>query len=200
VPKTVFRCAGGEVALPNADLVLVDRADGGNLIVSPARDVWERSELSTEELTRWSLLVAATGRAMLEALPQLADGCVNYWDAGNWALNREAAPLGTLKSGPRHRRVHLHLLGRSRDAKSQAWQWGEAPYWPSYQDRHAWAKGFHRLTPEEMAAIVAAITNIIQQKYGAAPVDIEPWRACPKCRYPHPSSNPTQLCVECGTS
>lgn len=42
---------------------------------------------------RWSFLVAATGRAMINALPQLEGGCVNYFDAGNWALHDAAPPL-----------------------------------------------------------------------------------------------------------
>jgi hypothetical protein len=196
----LFRCAGGDVALPAADLVLVDRADGGNLIVSPPREVWDRGELSAHELTPWSFLVAATGRAMLDTLPQLAKGCVNYWDAGNWTLNRDAEPKGLLKSGPEHRRVHLHVLGRSREAKSPNWTWGEAPYWSSYADRHAWAKNFKRLTAEESRAIVSAIESILQEKYGVPASEIEPWRACPRCKYPQPGSNPTQLCAECGTS
>ena len=62
---------GGSVVLPDAKLVLVDRRDGGNLIVNPPRDVWERSELTAAELIAWSCLVAATGRAMLDVLPQL---------------------------------------------------------------------------------------------------------------------------------
>ena len=65
----LFRGAGGEIVLPPRDLVLVDRLDGGHLCVHPPREVWERSELTPEELTQWSFLVAATGRAMLETLP-----------------------------------------------------------------------------------------------------------------------------------
>ena len=82
----ILSCIGGDVVLPDPLLVLVDRIDGGNLIVNPQRPVWERSELTALELTQWSYLVAATGRAMLDVLPQLAGGCINYWEAGNWAL------------------------------------------------------------------------------------------------------------------
>src|SRR5688500_17859844 len=61
---------GGTVALP--ELPLLDRADGGHLVVHPQRPVWERSLLTARELASWSRLVAATGAAMLECLPQLA--------------------------------------------------------------------------------------------------------------------------------
>ena len=115
--------------LPQTDLVLVDREDGGNLVVNPPRAVWERGELTAGELTAWSHLVAATGAAMLRTLPQLEGGCINYWEAGNWALNDAADPAGP-KTAPAFRSVHLHLLGRSRFARSPDWAWGEAPRFP----------------------------------------------------------------------
>ena len=68
----LLQCAGGTVERPR--LVLVDRKDGGHLVVNPPREVWERSELSPLELTLWSFLVAATGQSMLEELPQLLAG------------------------------------------------------------------------------------------------------------------------------
>ena len=129
VPSILYTCAGGTIVLPQPDLVLVDREDGGNLVVNPPRAVWERAELTANELTAWSHLVAAAGAAMLETLPQLDGGCINYWEAGNWALNAAAAPAGP-KTAPAFRSVHLHLLGRSRFARSADWAWGEAPRFP----------------------------------------------------------------------
>jgi hypothetical protein len=87
----LYSCDGGDIVLPGRDLVLVSRMDGGHLIVNPPRAVWERSELTRRELMQWSALVAATGRAMLDVLPQLEGGCINYWEAGNWSLGRSAA-------------------------------------------------------------------------------------------------------------
>src|SRR4051812_23450172 len=94
VRMLLFDCAAGTVERPEPPAVLNDRADGGHLIVNPKRAVWERSELTREELINWSLLVAATGQAMLETLPALADGCLNYWEAGNWSLHNDAEPRG----------------------------------------------------------------------------------------------------------
>jgi hypothetical protein len=162
--SVIFECTGGTVNLPPQGLVLVDRADGGNLIVNPSRDVWERSELTGNELRDWGFLVAAAGRAMIDALPQLAGGCVNYWEAGNWALNEGAEPLGP-KTAPQHRRVHLHLLGRSRNAKSP-YLWGEAPKFPRFADRHEWAKDFKPLTNEECDAVISRAAEILATKYG----------------------------------
>ena len=36
---------------------------------------------------------------MIDVLPQLAGGCINYWEAGNWALNDEAEPKGARTRG-----------------------------------------------------------------------------------------------------
>ena len=90
---------------------------------------------------------------MLKVLPQLDGGCINYWEAGNWALNFAAEPHG-LKTGPDHRHVHLHLLGRSRNAADPAWQWGEAPKFPDFSDRKAWASKHKLLSAAECHRVV----------------------------------------------
>jgi hypothetical protein len=162
--QKLFTCAGGSIFSPDPALVLVSRLDGGNLIVTPPRDVWDRTELSATELTLWSFLIAATAKAMLDTLPQLEGGCINYWDAGNWALNERADPPG-LKTGRIHRRVHMHLLGRSPTAKDPSWRWGEAPKFPDFTDRKVWAAKNQRLTAPECDAIVAKAKTILIEKY-----------------------------------
>jgi ATP-dependent protease HslVU (ClpYQ) peptidase subunit len=47
----------GNIMLPTKPLI--DRTDGGRLVVLPARAVWDRTALSADELTQWSALVAA---------------------------------------------------------------------------------------------------------------------------------------------
>lgn len=143
-------------------LALIGRADGGHLVVHPPRSVWERSELAPSELAAWALLVAATGAAMLECLPQLRRGCINYWEAGNWSLHDASAPVGP-KSTHDHRRVHLHLFGRSRAAMHPSWHWGEAPAFPRFADRIEWARHFDPLTPVECASI----GQVIQRRLAA---------------------------------
>ena len=160
--EILLTCAGGTVEIPRAGQVLVPREDGGHLIVNPPRPVWERSALTRDELIAWSLLVAASGQAMIETLPQLRNGCVNYWEAGNWSLNDEAPPVGP-KTPTLHRRVHLHLLGRSPEAKDPSWKWGEAPNFPLYRDREAWSARFERLRDDECRAIVESIELILRR-------------------------------------
>ena len=162
--QKLFGCAGGEIMLPDAGAALVDRNDGGNLIVNPPRDVWERSELTAEELKLWSCLVAATGQAMLEVLPQLEGGCINYWEAGNWALNEQAEPKG-FKTAKTSRSVHLHLMGRNPRAKNPDLKWGEAPKFPDYADRAAWTAQNELLNSDECNNIVARLKQILILKY-----------------------------------
>src|SRR5688572_20451187 len=90
----LLSCVGGNLVLPDRQSLLLSRENGGNLVVNPPVSVWERGELTREQLMLFSFLVAACGKAMLECLPQLDGGCINYWEAGNWALNDDAAPKG----------------------------------------------------------------------------------------------------------
>lgn len=190
----LFTCQGGSIVLPDRQLVLVDRQTGGNLVINPPREVWERSELTATELTHWSFLVAATGKAMLDVLPQLAGGCLNYWEAGNWALHDEAEPKGA-KTAPEHRRVHLHLLGRSRTTNDPSWRWGEAPVFPTFAERHAWAASNERLIAAECRDIVARVETLLMERYGTQADQIADWFVCVGCGYPTPLKPP--MCVEC---
>jgi hypothetical protein len=163
--RTLFSCEGGVVMLPDDRLVFVDRNDGGHLIVNPPRAVWERGDLTAQELSRWSFLVAAAGRAMLDVLPQLEGGCINYFEAGNWALNDDADPKGP-KIASRHRNVHLHLFGRSPVATDASWKWGEAPRFPDFAKRHEWAAGRECLTETECGRVTTRIAAILSDRYG----------------------------------
>lgn len=158
----LFSNDGGSIVLPAK--VLCDRQDGGHLIVNPPRPVWERSLLDPRELAAWSLLVAATGRAMLDVLPVLQGGCLNYWEAGNWALNELAEPRGP-KRVEQHRRVHLHIFGRSPQSRHPDWCWGESPRFPDFADSAHWSEQFAPLTQDECAAIVARAAHLLATRY-----------------------------------
>jgi hypothetical protein len=188
VSRKLFTCQAGHIVLPERGLALVGREDGGNLIVTPPREVWERSELTRRELMLWSFLVAATGRAMLDVLPQLAGGCVNYWEAGNWALNDAAEPVGP-KAVREYRRVHTHLLGRSRTATGTSWRWGEAPRFPTFAERHAWAAKHEPLSAEECRAVVAQTEAGLKARYGMHAKHVTPGFNCSLCGYPTPLTN-----------
>lgn len=160
--RTILEHRGGSIACPAK--ILCDRRDGGHLIVNPPRPVWERSALEPDELIAWTLLVAATGQAMLECLPVLQGGCLNYWEAGNWALNELAAPKGP-KDPREHRRVHLHIFGRSPLAQHPDWRWGESPRFPSFVDSNRWSAQFAPLTEEECQRIAGKVDELLATRY-----------------------------------
>ena len=195
---TLFTCDGGHLVLPDRASLLVGRETGGNLVVNPPRPVWERSELAPAELSAFAFLVAAAGRAMIDVLPQLEGGCVNYWEAGNWALNDEADPRGR-KDARRHRRMHLHLLGRSPASTDPAWAWGESPMFPRFAEKESWAAGFERLTAAECYQIVSRADSLLRTTYGLMTGQIAAWSPCGACGYPTPAvlGAPPQVCVEC---
>ncbi len=162
----LFSCSGGSIVLPAR--VLCDRRDGGHLIVDPPRPVWERGELAPLELAHWAFLVAATGRAMLDRLPALRGGCLNYWEAGNWSLHPLAEPPGP-KDPLAHRRVHLHVFGRSPRAQDPDWRWGESPRFPDFVDAPNWAARFAPLSPDECQAVAERAGELFHSAYlGAA--------------------------------
>jgi len=70
--------------------------------VNPLRDVWSAAN-SLRQSSRSVIPGGRCRQAMLKVLPQLESGCINYWEAGNWALNFEAEPRGP-KIAPVHRR------------------------------------------------------------------------------------------------
>jgi len=160
--RIIFESQSGSVVCP--DKVLCDRRDGGHLIVNPRRPVWERSALTTGELLAWSVLVAATGQAMLDVLPTLDGGCLNYWEAGNWSLHELAAPPGR-KHPSEHRRVHQHILGRSPRAQHCDWRWGESPRFPCFVDSDAWCAQFAPLTEAECEAIATRTAGLLATRY-----------------------------------
>lgn len=158
----LVRCEGGVLERPT--LVLNDRADGGHLVVHPPRPVWDRTALSHGELAAFSYLVAAAAKAMLHVLPQLDGGCINYWDAGNWALNVDAPPTGP-KRGEDARQLHLHLFGRSREARNPDWLWGEGPRFPRFADRLTWAADKKPLTREECRDVAGHCFEVLAARY-----------------------------------
>jgi hypothetical protein len=196
----LLRGDGGALMLPNRESLLVSRENGGNLVVNPPRPVWERSELTPVELTQFAFLVSAAGRAMIDVLPQLAGGCVNYWEAGNWALNDEAEPRGR-KDARSHRQMHLHLLGRSPASLDPAWAWGESPRFPAFAERSSWSARFERLTAAECCQVASRAETLLQTKYGLLAGQIANWSTCDGCGYPAPLAmgESPHLCEECRT-
>jgi diadenosine tetraphosphate (Ap4A) HIT family hydrolase len=201
VSLILFACEGGHLVLPDRGSLLLGRESGGHIIVLPPRQVWERSELTPGELGCFAFLVAAAGRAMIDTLPQLEGGCVNYFDAGNWALNDEAEPKGR-KIASAHRKMHQHLLGRSPASTDPSWQWGESPRFPAFAEKDSWAAGFERLTAAECYQVVSRADALLRTKYGLLSGQIAAWSPCDVCAYPTPvvSGEAHHVCAGCRAS
>lgn len=168
--KIILTSPGGTLCVPASPMI--NRADGGNLCVEPPKHIWDRSELNREELIQWSLLIAASGRAMLDVLPQLVGGVINYWEAGNWSLNEAANPQGP-KVGSLHKSVHMHLIGRSPNATDPDWHWGEAPIFPTYEQSKAWMVNKKSLNSDEYQAISVRAADILVEQYQVDRKNIE---------------------------
>jgi hypothetical protein len=194
----LLRATGGDLCLPDPKTIMIDRLDGGQLVVNPPRRVWERTALDRSELIAWNLLVAATGKAMLDCLGQLQGGCVNYWDAGNWALNDAADPPGP-KPGPTFRVLHQHVIGRSPRSGDPDWRWGESPFFPAFADRLAWSRGKAALTAEECVAIVGRVRDVLLTAYEVPDADVHGGATCVVCGYPTPAAlcDASRRCATC---
>lgn len=196
MPRIILQATGGTVTLPDPRTVMIDHRDGGQLVVYPRRRVWDRTALEPAELVAWNALIAATARAMLETLPQLEGGCINYWDAGNWALHPDAEPVGA-KTAPAHRFLHQHLVGRSPRSADPDWQWGESPFFPRFADRLTWSAGKTVLTADECAAIERRAREVLTGIYGVGATEITAGAACARCRYPTPGLIAGEPCGPC---
>ena len=135
---------------------------------------------------------------MIDVLPQLAGGCLNYWEAGNWALNDEAEPSGR-KDARSFRQMHLHLLGRSPASTDPAWKWGESPRFPAFAEKISWAARYERLTADECSQVVSRAATLLRITYGLLSDQMSTWSPCEACAYPMPVAigEPPRLCSEC---
>ena len=122
-------------------------------------------------------------------------------NAGNWALNDEAEPTGR-KDARTHRRMHLHLLGRSPASTDPSWRWGESPRFPAFAERASWAATFERLTAGECYQVVSRADALLRTTYGLVSGQIANWSPYDGCGYPAqvvPGAL-RHVCAECGLS
>lgn len=132
---------------------LVDRADGGHVVIEPRQFVSKRQHLSPVmaiELMRLTLLV---GEAMETVMnKQGVDiGRVNYQDNGNWSVFSDKGPC-----------LHYHLYGRARSAVLQPY--GEALHFPHKDKYPEFYAAVQPLTDEDAGEIAAAILNLLKSE------------------------------------
>lgn len=102
---------------------LVDRQDGGHLIIHPVVAVTDRQQLTPELAIELMRLTIVAGQVMCDVMRRhgVDIGRINYQDNGNWSV---FAPGGAT--------MHIHLYGRAISARIQ--RYGEATFFP-HRDR-----------------------------------------------------------------
>ena len=69
-----------------------------------------------------------------------------------------------------HRKMHLHVFGRSPRATHPDWLWGEPPRFPNFAQSEAWTQQFTRLEDDEGAALGARIQVLLDTRYALSRV------------------------------
>jgi len=98
---------------------LVDRDDGGHIVINPIVSIADRQQLTPREAIEFMRLSIVAGQALSTVMKKngVNVGRVNYQDNGNWSVFKPEGPV-----------FHLHLYGRAVDARYQ--KYGQACYFP----------------------------------------------------------------------
>src|SRR5688572_2513879 len=86
----------------SADRPLIDREDGGHIIIEPKRKIVDRQQLKASEAIEFMRLTLIVGEAMKTVLSAhgITIGRINYQDNGNWSVLKPEGP-----------HFHLHIYG-----------------------------------------------------------------------------------------
>lgn len=138
----------------------IPREDGGHIWIRPKDKFFcDRTEFNACEAIEMMRLSMLAGEAMQRGMEQrgIQIERINYQENGNWSYLEGTKPA-----------FHLHLYGRTKNAKSQ--KWGEALYFPTPTSDF-----YHNFTPlndEDIQAIKDEIHRLERtEKY-----DISKWR------------------------
>jgi hypothetical protein len=129
---------------------LVDRDDGGHVIIDPVVSVRDRQELIPKLAVEFMRLSVVTGQAMTTVMIKhgVDIGRINYQDNGNWSV--------FLPEGPH---LHLHLYGRATNAKYQ--RYGQACYFPHKDENPGFYKHFQPLDAKDIFEIGNEIKRLL---------------------------------------
>jgi diadenosine tetraphosphate (Ap4A) HIT family hydrolase len=124
------------------DFPLIDREDGGHLVIDPKLRVKDRQALSPEQAIELMRLTLIVGEAMTVALKSkdINIGRINYQDNGNWSVFNPEGPF-----------LHIHLYGRATNAKTQ--RFGQSLYFPHKDEQPDFYSGVKPLNTEDAIAI-----------------------------------------------
>jgi len=129
----------------------VTRSDGGHIKIFPKKEILDRTELSSELAIEFMRLTMVVGEALKIGMTKRGVKIirVNYQDMGNWAFKKSNNPY-----------FHLHIYGRSQDAKFQPYK--EAVQLP---DRSTgFYEAFEPLNEEDIKEIKKQIELIFKKE------------------------------------
>jgi diadenosine tetraphosphate (Ap4A) HIT family hydrolase len=133
----------------SAENPLVDRDDGGHIIISPKVRVLNRQQLSPPLAIELMKLTVMVGQAMESVMNDrgVDIGRINYQDNGNWSV--------FLPEGPH---LHIHLYGRARSAKYHPF--GQACFFPHRDENPGYYSRFKPLTAEDIKSLRKEIEKL----------------------------------------
>lgn len=126
----------------SADIPLVDRNDGGHIIIEPKERVPARQDLSAKQAIELMRLTIIVGAAMEKIMSQngVDIGRINYQDNGNWSVFKPQGP-----------HLHYHLYGRAKSAKIQ--KYGQTLSMPHIDEHPEYYKKLKPLSTEDINGI-----------------------------------------------
>jgi len=135
----------------SADEPLIDRIDGGHILISPKKPLLDRTEMTDEQALEFMKLTMLIGKAIEVGMTSRGIEImrINYQDMGNWAFKRNASP-----------HFHLHIFGRSKNSINQ-------PYMESVKlpDKSTgFYNGLAQLEELDILEINKQITNLLEEE------------------------------------
>ena len=109
--------------------------------------------------------------------------------SGSGAAAGAPASVGAPRPG-------LHSATQDGESPASVRVISPAPFFPTFADRHAWAKNHEQLTSEETLQIVMRSEELLREKYYFAPGQISRWVTCLECGYPTATEG-ADMCPEC---
>ncbi len=118
----------------------ISREEGGHIVISPKREIKDRTELIPKEAVELMRFTIISGKAFKSAMGKqgVEISRINYQENGNW-----------------NPRLHIHLYGRAKDAKSQ--KFGE-PFAPGNKP------GYKQLTQDDVELIRFEIEELFKRE------------------------------------
>ena len=134
------------------DKPLVDREDGGHIVVVPKRRVVDRTQLEPKEAIELMRLTMVVGEAFGIVMNRrgVDIGRINYQDNGNWSVFKPDGP-----------QMHIHLYGRAKSAKFN--KYGEAIFSKKMTDTD-WYDNFKPLNEGDIKEIKQEILEILKRE------------------------------------